>query len=256
MYRCVVVYVLNGTRIIPRGRKILVSSFTMLWLPRCWSTRITLLIGWGLKRFGWGKIGNPSASKGFDIHCWDFDLWSKFPCEDLVKIWLRLDRWTPAARRLEGQALYGAGLGAAPTVESLGRSLQVLKTRWTARCIGVSNMVTWSTHWIHQVLISSLLSFDDDFLRLHWWLGFGVDRLVFGCFKLHRRPEPLKKWAACRWVSICWCFPFFRYSGSWDLKIWRDACHLMTIRKYRCRIKIMFLHPSTWVVCLANTPER
>ena len=32
-------------------------------------------------------------------------------------------------RRLEGQALYGAGLGAAPTVESLGRSLQVLKTR-------------------------------------------------------------------------------------------------------------------------------
>lgn len=79
---------------------------------------------------------------------------SKFPREDLVKIWLRLDTWTPAARRLEGQALYGAGLGAAPTVESLGRSLQVLKTRWTSRCIGVSNMVTWSTHWIHQVLTS------------------------------------------------------------------------------------------------------
>lgn len=57
----------------------------------------------------------------------------QFPREDLVKIWLRLDTWTPAARRLEGQALYGAGLGAAPTVESLGRSLQVLKTRWTAR---------------------------------------------------------------------------------------------------------------------------
>ena len=124
-----------------------------------------------------GKIGNRSASKGFDMV---FQR-SKFPREDLVKIWLRLDTWTPAARRLEGQALYGAGLGAAPTVESLGRSLQVLKTRWTSRCIGVSNMVTWSTHWIHQVLTSWLLSCDDDLLRLQWWLGFGVQGLVFGC---------------------------------------------------------------------------
>ena len=180
---------------------------SLFWLDEAWSALDA-------------ENREPICLKGIWHTFLRFWSWIKFPCEDLVKIWLRLDTWTAAARRLEGQALYGAGLGAAPTVESLGRSLQVLKTRRTSRCIGVSKMVTWSTHWIHQVLTSWLLSFDDDLLSLHWWLGFafeGLVFLVFGCqncirfvvfWKLHRRPWATQEMSGLQMGQHLLMFPF------------------------------------------------
>ncbi|CAL1148269.1 unnamed protein product, partial [Cladocopium goreaui] len=137
-------YVRARTQHPPKGRKRLgkIGNFELVrhptymdikWInsPResqC-SAIASLVTGIGATRLSQLELNQPLGLPLTDLQPEEASTVSACPSSappEMLKYQNHSSDWM---RRLEGQALYGAGLGAAPTVESLGRSLQVLKTR-------------------------------------------------------------------------------------------------------------------------------